>query len=376
MRTHIQEQRLVLILVTIFKVDEIGLGVDSASNHIVLKGKNELIFGKKSEFLGLIICLEKKWLSEIRSLTTSKVQEETEFLANLYRISDVHVERILIKPFFKSREELAKYEKKRKARAIQMPARRQPIGHIARAADLKFSNRYSLRNVLPLSALFHILVCRGLGHDVEICCDQDLRRVQEQLLNYWKEKQKTKFTKIKDIEIGHIPEINIDEQNYDGLTFECLNVKKTAITTIPESIVFKKGDKKIGFPFPLYKATFDMLKQNYAPDHFQGILRFFGVEDIAYNIPENPYWITDSVGITDKILKKRKVEVESIYLDGGSIRSRKKDMLVYNIQTAKIALKRKRERLITRTPGYFGLALGFLNPNAEILLRKSTQYII
>lgn len=369
-----------LFMVAVFKIDEIGLGIDSAATRVILKGKNESIFGKKEDFHGEFICFNKIWLSEFRSLTKKGMGEETEFLANLYRICDAHVERILIKPFFRFRDELAKYEKKKKEREMKMSphlrAHLQTKGYYAQTADVKFSSRFSLHIVLPLAALFHILVCQGLGRDVEICCDQDLRRVPEKLLKFWKEKQKLQFTKIKDIKINRIPEIHVDEQNYDGLAFECLSVRKSAIMTIPESIVFKKGDKKIGFPFPMYKATFDLLKQDYAPDYFQGIMRVFGVEDITFNTLENPHSITDSLTITDKILKKRKVKVESIYLDSGSIRSRKRDMLIYNIQTAKIALKRKRERLITPAPGNFGLALSFLHPNAEVFLKKSTQYII
>jgi len=359
----------------LFKVDEIGLGVDSASDYILLKGINKTIFGKREEFLGQIICFQKKWMSEIHSLTRNRVQEETEFLANVYRISGVNVERILIKPFFKSRKELTKDKKNKQG--MHMHACLRSKGHIARTSDLKFSNRYSLHNVLPLSALIHILVCRGLGYDVEICCDEDLRQVQESLYNFWVKEQIIKFTKIKDIEIGHTPEINVDEQNYDGLTFECITVKKAIMMQgIPESIVFRKGDKKIGFPFPMYKATYDMLKHDYAPAHFQEIMRFFGVADISYNLPENPFWITDSVTITDKVLKKRKVEVDAIYINSGNIRSRRRDMLIYNLRGAIIVLRRKGERLITRTPRDFGLALSFLNPNAKLFLKKSAQYVV
>jgi hypothetical protein len=250
---------------------------------------------------------------------------------------------------------------------------------------MTFSDGSSLSAVLPYAGLMHTVACRGLGHKVSISCDESeeldhfsAKDGRAGLYGNFLEKKAMDFVAIEDIRIKQGPEIYADGKGYEKLSFECVTMKDPQIP-IPDTLVFRRGRRKVGFDFPLFKATYDALKQRYAPAHFEGTMRFFGATDIVFNTPENPDWIADSMTIVDHVMKRAKVKVDSIYIDSSNIKkqqratfqSGKENYLIYNIRNAKVILTKGKQKTATIAPGEYAMALSFLK-SREIFLKSDS----
>ena len=359
-----------------FRIKEIGIITDDYSPYIILKGSETSLFEKEKELVRQTLCWQKDARTWIQSLKMGKVNGETAFVTNLYRLSNVKAKHLKITGFHERRS--AKDEPRHGT-----TKKNKTFFH--ETASMRFSDRSSLSRVLPYAGLMHMVACRGLGHEASISCDESeeldhlsAKDGRMDLYRYYLEKKAISFATIDDIRIKQGPEVCPDGKGYEKLSFECLGMIDPQFL-IPDTILFRKGKKKVGFDFPLFKVTYDALKHHYAPANFENTRRFYGVKDIVFNSIENPDWIADSMTIVDHVMKRAKVKVDSIYIDTGNIKKQqrtdfkdgKDNYLVYNIRNAKVVLTKGKQKIATTAPGEYAMALSFLK-SREILFKSDS----
>ena len=358
-----------------FKVKEIGIITEGNSPCIVLKGFKTPIFGEEKELVRQILCWQKDAYSGIHSLMMGKVTGETAFVTSLYRLSNVKAKNLEITGF---------HEHKTAKDEFKHGATKKNKSRFHETARMSFSDGSSLSAVLPYAGLMHVVACLGLGHKVGIFCDESEeldhlsakdRRVD--LYRYFLEKKAIDFAAIEDIRIKQEPETCADGQGYEKLSFECVTMKDPQLP-LPDTVVFRRDRRKVGFDFPLFKVTYDALRHHYAPAYFEGAMRFYGATDIVYNTLENPDWIADSMTIVDHVMRRAKVKADSIYIDScnikkqqSSFQSKKDNWLVYNIRNAKVVLTKGKQKIATTAPGEYAMALSFLK-SREIFLKSDS----
>lgn len=314
-----------------FKVEEIG--TSKLEPSILLKGRKKPIFGEEQELVRRIFDIPEEDLARIISLTEGVISGEAEFIRNVFRLAGNGI----------------------KAMGIARIGQNSYGYHIT--SYLKFLKNGSFSGVLPQVALTHFLACRGIGHGGDIYCDESLDPCSETTCNYLIRKKSVKFKRIEDIRFDdRKPEVHVNENEYERLDFKRVLMN----FIVPDSIIYGRGQKEVGFTFPMSKVTFEKAMK----DH--------GLPIVAPSDPYNPLWLADSMTIINYIIEGAKIEVDSIYVDGSLKNYRSMNFLRYDPRSAKIILKKDGKKIVVPANWEQAISLSYLH-SKDIWFRDPTK---
>lgn len=325
-----------------FKVEEIG--TSNKDTSIFLRGRKKHILGKEEELIRRMFRFPPEDLKEIISLVDGTVYGQSEFFRNVLKLADDGIKEMRISRIGKN---LKPY-------------------HVT--SDLRFYKNGSISGILPQVGLMDVLASRGLRDGGNINCDEEIypfSQSDDKYLTYLMKNGFLKFTRIEDIRLKEkTPETNFNGQ-YEELKFDGVLTRQAAPKNallnaeIIDSVAYQNGSKKIGIKFPENNATFEKLMKD------RGLL------NIKQNDPYNPNWLADFMKVLYEVIKRARIEVDSIYVDV-NVESRSMDSLRYQPKSAMVVLTKNGEKMVTPAPGEQAISLSYLNSKG-IKIRDNTR---
>jgi len=335
-----------------FKVEEIG----TAGIYIGLyfKGKRRIFF-EEEELVRSMIVSSRKCLNEIISLTEGKLNVEAEFARNVFKLTGNGIKEI---------------------RIIKKTMRK---GGAYTMSNLKLLDNSSISEVLPQHAVKYLLVCKGIGRGGDIYCHEDLYEPPENMYDEKRRDEAIKrlesmknyfifFKRIKDIEFAdETPKVHVNKDEYEKLRIDQISGHPLIMgAALPSIIIYKKGSKNYGIQFPMNRATFSKFSED----------RGLDPSGVVYSDdPFYPGFLLESMSIIDRVMKRAKIQTESIYVDGTiktHTRTRLGNLIIYTPRSAKIILEKNGQKMVTPAPWGKAISLSYLN-SKDVWIRSLTE---
>ena len=226
--------------------------------------------------------------------------------------------------------------------------RGKPKGLGCSIAKVRFRH-FSISGARADHALHLALASKGLIGELRIYCHSSLEE---------RKAMEKEFRSLREIELKHQQvDVRIEETEYSKLIFDRVRLN----CLIPEVIFYRKNSHRYPFPFPFGRIT---VRKVFDDKGFKKLDRRL----------KNPPWTIDRITMIDRVIKRNKIKIDSVYVDGSLEHYRKKfGYWMYNPVSAKIIFRKDKQKLVTPAPCEYAIALSYLNLDT-IWFKDVTQH--